>query len=56
MKIIVTVITDKPRHRPMHTEADVAKAWQFMLDLSCALTCGNESATVEKVEFVEEGE
>lgn len=56
MKIIVTVITDKPRHRPMHTEADVAKAWQFMLDLSCALTGEHESATVEKVEFVEEGE
>lgn len=57
MKIRLTILTenDKPR-RPEHTEELVAEAWQFILDLFNAASEENEKATVEKVEFVEEGE
>ena len=57
MKVRVTILAenDKPR-RPEHTEEAVAKAWQFILDLFTAASEENEKATVEKVEFVEDGE
>lgn len=57
MKVRVTILTenDKPR-KPGHTEEAVAKAWQFILDLFTAASEENEKATVEKVEFVEDGE
>lgn len=57
MKIRVTILTenDKPR-KAGHTEEAVAKAWQFILNLFTAASEENEKATVEKVEFVEEGE
>lgn len=57
MKVRLTILTenDKPR-RPEHTEEAVAEAWQFILDLFNAVSEENEKATVEKVEFVEEGE
>lgn len=57
MKVRVTILTenDKPR-KPGHTEETVAKAWQFSLDLFTAASEGKEKATVEKVEFVEDGE
>lgn len=57
MKIRVTILTenDKPR-KPGYTEETVAKAWQFPLNLFTAASKGNEKATVEKVEFVEDGE
>lgn len=57
MKVRVTILTenDKPR-KTGHTEETVAKAWQFILDLFTAASEENEKATVEKVEFVEEGE
>ena len=57
MKIRVTILAenDKPR-LPEHTEEQVAKVLQFLLDLLNAIAGGNEKATVEKVEFVEDGE
>lgn len=57
MKIRLTILTenDKPR-KPGLTEETVAKAWQFTMDLFAAISEENEKATVEKVEFVEEGE
>ncbi len=57
MKVRVTILTenDKPR-KPGHTEETVAQAWQFILDLFNAAAETNEKATVEKVEFVEDGE
>lgn len=57
MKVRVTILAenDKPR-RPDHTEELVAKAWQFILGLFTAASEENEKATVEKVEFVEDGE
>ena len=57
MKVRVTILTenDKPR-KPGHSEETVAMVWQFALDLLNAASGANEKATVEKVEFVEEGE
>lgn len=57
MKVRVTILTenDKPR-KAEHTEEAVAKAWQFILDLFSVASEENEKATVEKVEFVEDGE
>lgn len=57
MKVRLTILTenDKPR-RPEHTEERVAEAWQFILDLFSVASEKNEKATVEKVEFVEDGE
>lgn len=57
MKVRVTILTenDKPR-KPGLDEETVAKAWQFILSLFTAASEENEKATVEKVEFVEEGE
>ena len=57
MKIRVTILAenDKPR-RPEHTEEQAAIVWQFLLDLLNANAEGDEKATVEKVEFVEDGE
>ena len=57
MKVRVTILTenDKPR-LAKHTEETVAKAWQFILDLFTSASEENEKATVEKVEFVEDGE
>lgn len=57
MKIRVTFLTenDIPR-KPGLTEETVAKAWQFILDFVTAASEENEKATVEKVEFVEDGE
>ena len=57
MKIRVTILTENDKLRkPGHTEETVAKAWQFILDLFTAASDDNEKATVEKVEFVEDGE
>lgn len=57
MKIRVTILTENDKLRkPGHTEETVAKAWQFILDLFTAASEENEKATVEKVEFVEDGE
>lgn len=57
MKVRLTILTenDIPR-KPGLTEETVAKAWQFILDFVTAASEDNEKATVEKVEFVEEGE
>lgn len=57
MKIRVTILAenDKPR-RPENTEEQVAMVWQFLLDLLNATAGGDEKATVEKAEFVEDGE
>ena len=57
MKVRLTILTenDKPR-RPEHTEELVAEVWQFILDLFNAASEENDKATVEKVEFVEDGE
>jgi len=57
MKIRLTILTenDIPR-KPGLTEETVAKAWQFILDFVTAASEDNEKATVEKVEFVEDGE
>lgn len=57
MKVRLTILTenDIPR-KPRLTEETVAKAWQFILDFVAAASEDNEKATVEKVEFVEDGE
>lgn len=57
MKIRLTILTenDIPR-KPGLTEETVAKAWQFILDFINAASEDNDKATVEKVEFVEDGE
>lgn len=57
MKVRLTILTenDKPR-KPGLTEETVAKAWQFILDFVSAASEENEKATVEKAEFVEDGE
>lgn len=57
MKVRVTILAenDEPR-RPEHTEELVAMVWQFALDLLNVASKKNEKATVEKVEFVEDGE
>lgn len=57
MKARLTILTenDKPR-KPGLTEETVAKAWQFILDFVSAASEEDEKATVEKVEFVEDGE
>lgn len=57
MKVRVTILTENDKLRkPGHTEEAVATAWQFVLDLFTAASEENEKATVEKVEFVEDGE
>lgn len=57
MKIRLTILTenDIPR-KPGLTEETVAKAWQFILDFISAASEENEKATVEKAEFLEDGE
>lgn len=57
MKVRLTILTenDKPR-KPGLTEETVAKAYQFILDFVSAASEDNEKTTVEKVEFVEDGE
>lgn len=57
MKIRLTILAenDIPRKADL-TEETVAKAWQFILDFVSAASEENEKATVEKVEFVEDGE
>lgn len=57
MKVRVTILAENDKsRRPDHTEELVAKVWQFFLDLLNAASEENEKATVEKVEFVEDGE
>ena len=56
MKIRLTILTENKKQRPEElTEEQVAKAWQSVLNLLCACT-SDETATVERCEFVEETE
>lgn len=57
MKVRVTILTENDKPRPAElTEETVARVWQFCLNLFTADSEGKEKATVEKAEFVEDGE
>lgn len=57
MKIRLTILTENKVHRPSTlTEDQVIKAWQTVLDFIALSGCKDETATVERAEFVEETE
>lgn len=55
MKIRLTILTENKTPRPSAlTEDQVAKAWQTVLDYIALSRGKDETATVERAEFVEE--
>ena len=57
MKIRLTILTENKTPRPSAlTEEQVAKTWQMVLDYITICRGKDETATVERAEFVEETE
>ena len=55
MKIRLTILTENKAHRPSAlTEDQVIKAWQTVLDFIVLSGGKDETATVERAEFLEE--
>lgn len=58
MKVRLTIMTenDRPRANNGVTEELIAKVWQEIFDTLALFTENNDKATVEKVEFLTDGD
>lgn len=56
MKIRLTIMTENDKPRPEELTEDKVKAmWQAVLNVMCLMSDSGDSATIESVEFVEDG-
>lgn len=56
MKVRLTIMTENDKPRPEELTEDKVKAmWQALLNVMCLMSDSNDSATIESVEFVEDG-